>query len=93
MFGKPKNELLPPPNAKNASAGEVLRVWAEPGVAQSLVLKTTWKEPGAWGLLLADVARHAAKAYASEGTPEAHALDRTLQLFHAEFAAPTGTQS
>ncbi|MEW6632931.1 MAG: DUF5076 domain-containing protein [Pseudomonadota bacterium] len=93
MFGKPKNELLPPANAKNASAVEVLRVWAEPGVAQSLVLKTTWKEPGAWGLLLADVTRHAAKAYASEGMPEAQALDRMLQLFHAEFTAPTDAPS
>lgn len=93
MFGKPKSELSPPPNAKNASAVEVLRVWAEPGAAQQLVLKTTWKEPGAWGLLLADVARHAAKAYAAEGVPEAQALDRILQLFHAEFAAPTDTPS
>ncbi len=93
MFGKARNELTPPPNAKNAGAVEVLRVWAEPGAAQQLVLQTTWKEPGAWGLLLADVARHAAKAYAAEGVPEAQALDRILQLFRAELAAPTDTLS
>jgi Domain of unknown function (DUF5076) len=89
MFGRSKNELSPPPNAKNAGAVEVLRVWAEPGARQQLVLQTTWKEPGAWGLLLADAARHAARAYAAEGVPEAQALDRILQLFHAEFASPT----
>ncbi|WP_421917140.1 DUF5076 domain-containing protein [Mesorhizobium sp.] len=93
MFGKPKNDLSPPPNAKSAKAVEVLRVWAEPGTAQQLVLRTTRKEPGAWGLLLADVARHAAKAYATEGLPEAQALDRILQLFQAEFAERTGTPS
>jgi hypothetical protein len=93
MFGKVRNELTPPPSAKSASAVEVLRVWAEPSAGQQFVLKTTWKEPGAWGLLLADVARHAAKAYAAEGVPEAQALDRILQLFHAELAAPTDTLS
>ncbi len=93
MSGKARNELTPPPNAKNASAVEVLRVWAEPGAAQQLVLQTTWKEPGAWGLLLADIARHAARAYTAEGMSEAQALDRILRLFRAEFAAPTDTLS
>ena len=91
MFGKSKNELTPPANAKNPSAVEVLRVWAEPGAAQQLVLQTTWKDPGAWGLLLADVARHAAKAYAAEGLSEPQALDRMFQLFCAEISTPTDT--
>ena len=77
MFGKPKtNSLEPPPNAKISTAMEVLRVWAVPGEAQQVVLKTTWKEPGVWGLLLADVARHAAKAYSNEGQNEAEVLTR-----------------
>jgi hypothetical protein len=93
MFGKVRNELTPPPSAKSAGAIEVLRVWVDAGAGQQLVLKTTWKDPGAWGLLLADVARHAAKAYATKGVPEAQALDRILKLFHAELAAPTDTLS
>jgi hypothetical protein len=84
-----KEELLPPPMAKMAGAVEVLRVWAAPGEPQQLVLKTTWKDPGAWGLLLVDAARHAAKAYAAEGMSEAQALDRILQLFRAEIESPT----
>ncbi|WP_373424813.1 DUF5076 domain-containing protein [Mesorhizobium sp. SARCC-RB16n] len=51
------------------------------------------EEPDAWGLLLADFARHAGKAHAAEGVPEGQGLDRTLQLFHREFAAPTDTPS
>ena len=64
MFGKkPIRELEPPPIANtNSQAVEVLRVWAAPGHPQQLKLKTTWKDAGAWGLLLADIARHAANA-------------------------------
>ena len=68
---------------------EILRVWAVPGEAQQLVLKTSWTEPGAWGLLLADVARHAAKAYANEGRNEAEVLVRIRQFLDAEFSSPT----
>ena len=91
MVGKkPKRELEPPPVAsQNAQSVEVLRVWATPGQAQEVVLKTTWKDAGAWGLLLADVARHAAKAYEGEGHDRAKMLARIRQLFDAEFADPT----
>ena len=89
MFGRHKNELARPPIAREAEAREVLRVWAEPNSPQQLTLKTTWKDPGAWGLLLADVARQAARAYAEEGVSEADALERILALFRAELASPT----
>ena len=91
MFGKqPKRELQPPPIAKSdKQAVEVLRVWAAPGEAQETVLKTTWKDAGAWGLLLADVARHAANAYENEGHNRAEVLERIRQLFEAEFSEPT----
>ncbi len=90
MFGSTnKNALPPPPNAKNHAAVEVLRVWAVPGEAQQVSLITAWKEPGAWGLLLADVARHAAKAYANEGLDEAATLARITQFLSAELTSPT----
>lgn len=90
MFGKkPKRELEPPPIAANGQSVEVLRVWAAPGQAQEVVLKTTWKDAGAWGLMLADVARHAANAYEGEGHDRAEVLARIRQLFDAEFADPT----
>lgn len=91
MFGKKaKRELDPPPIAmQKAESVEVLRVWAASGQAQQVVLKTTWKDAGAWGLMLADIARHAANAYESEGYDRAEVLERIRQLFDAEFADPT----
>jgi hypothetical protein len=91
MFGKkPIRELDPPPIANsNSHAVEVLRVWAAPGLPQQLTLRTTWKDAGAWGLLLADIARHAANAYANEGQNRAEALGKIRQLLDAEFSRPT----
>ncbi len=91
MFGKkPIRELEPPPIANTDSqAVEVLRVWAAPGQPQQLTLRTTWKDAGAWGLLLADIARHAARAYANEGQNRAEALGKIRQLLDAEFSRPT----
>ena len=91
MFGKkPKGELEVPPIAtSNSQAVEVLRVWAVPGQPQQLTLRITWKDAGAWGLLLADVARHAANAYANEGRNRDEVLARIRQLLDAEFSRPT----
>jgi len=75
----------------NPQSMEVLRVWAGPGVPQQLTLRTTWKDAGTWGLLLADVARHAAKAYANEGHDAADVLAKIRQLLDAEFDNPTDT--
>ena len=94
MFGKRQNQnaLEPPPIAQtNVDAIEVLRVWAAPGQAQQVTLRTTWKDSGAWGLLLVDVARHAAEAYAGEGHDRASTLARIKELFEAEWAEPTDT--
>jgi hypothetical protein len=83
-------ELEAPPIASsNSQAVEVLRVWAAPGQPQQLTLRTTWKDAGAWGLLLADVARHAANAYANEGQNKAEVLSRIRRLLDAEFSRPT----
>jgi hypothetical protein len=87
---RPARELeLPPMAASNAQAFEVLRAWTAPGEAQEVVLKTTWKNPGTWGLMLADIARHAANAYANEGHDREEALRQIRQMMNAEFADPT----
>lgn len=93
MFGKLKNQnaLEPPPISETQrSAVEVLRVWAAPGNPQQLTLRTTWKNPAAWGLLLADVAWHAAQAYASEGEAPQIVLSRIRESFEAEWKTRTG---
>src|SRR3982751_6930477 len=94
MFGKRQNSkaLETPPIAESDSnAVEVLRVWAVPGKRQQLTLRTTWKDAGAWGLLLADVARHAANAYGKEGADPNVVLTRIRELFDAEMSSPTDT--
>src|SRR5258708_30848630 len=80
---------LPPIANSNPQAVQVLSVWAAPGQPQQLTLRTTWKDAGAWGLLLADVARHAANAYANEGQNRAEVLGKIRQLLDAEFSRPT----
>src|SRR6266849_9275571 len=92
MFGKRQNSnaLETPPIAESDSnAVEVLRVWAVPGKPQQLTLRTTWKDAGAWGLLLADVARHAANAYGNEGADPSVVLAQIRELFDAEMSSPT----
>jgi uncharacterized protein DUF5076 len=87
---KPSRELeVPPIASSNSQALEVLRVWAAPGQPQQLTLRTTWKDAGAWGLLLADVARHAANAYENEGQDRVEVLGKIRQLLDAEFSRPT----
>ena len=93
MFEKPQNPnaLEPPPIANTSSdAVEILRVWAEPGKPQQLILRTTWKDPGAWGLMLVDIAKHATNAYANEGADREVVLARIREAFDAEWSAPTG---
>ncbi|HTP70430.1 MAG TPA: DUF5076 domain-containing protein [Dongiaceae bacterium] len=75
--------------ASNPQAVEVLRVWAAPGQPQQLPLRTTWKDADVWGLLLVDIARHAAKAYANEGHDPDEVLAKIRQLMNAEFSHPT----
>ena len=85
-----KNCLAVPPMAdSNSAAIEVLRVWAASGAPQQLTLRTTWNDPGAWGLLLVDVARHAAQAYEAEGRDPADVLARIRESWNAEWAFPT----
>jgi len=92
MFSKKPtgNSLATPPIAEaDTQATEVLRVWAAPGSPVQLTLRTTWKDAGAWGLMLVDVARHASKAYAKEGQDPNAVLARIRELFDAEWDIPT----
>ncbi|HSR40783.1 MAG TPA: DUF5076 domain-containing protein [Longimicrobiales bacterium] len=86
----PEGALDVPPLAREEpSAVEVLRIWSAPDGVQQLSLRTTWTDPGAWGLLLVDVARHAARAYARDGIDEEVALARIHELFSAEWSSAT----
>jgi hypothetical protein len=86
----PLNELNAPPMAQQRDAYEILRVWTGNNLPQQCVLQTSWQDPFAWGLLLVDIARHAARAYANVGTlSEQEALERIKRGFEAEWSSPT----
>jgi hypothetical protein len=83
-------ELPGPPIATtNPKSVEVLRVWADPDNPHQMTLITRWDDPGAWGLMLVDIARHVAQAYARDGVDRARALARIKELFDAEWSSPT----
>jgi len=83
-------ELNPPPLAQDPAAQEVLRVWAVADASQEYVLQPTWDDPAAWGLMLVDIARHAARAYARDGQQtEQQVLERIYWGFKVESRMPT----
>ena len=55
----PNKHLEPPPAAKrDAASFELLRVWIA-GQGQHVSLRSgVWEDPFAWGIVLADLARH-----------------------------------
>lgn len=90
IFGRKQKELQKPPISREAGSFEILRVWGGENLPQQYALNTTWNDPGAWGLVLADIARHVAKAYGNSGDiPEQEALLRIKQFFDAEWCSPT----
>jgi hypothetical protein len=91
VFKTSKQQLAPPPLANERDASEVLRAWILPDWSRMQVaLQTQHDDPAVWGILLADVARHAAKAYELNGKySENDALRRIRQVFDAEWSSPT----
>ena len=70
-------------------ATEVLRTFVVDG-GLSIAFTRAFEEPDMWGLLLVDIARHAARAYAKESAyTEDEALARIVEMFEAEIERPT----
>jgi hypothetical protein len=85
----PKEQPLPPDVVGRDDAVEVLRAFILDG-GLSIAFTRAFEEPDMWGLLLVDLARHAARAYAREsGFTEEEALARIVDMFEAEIARPT----
>jgi hypothetical protein len=88
MMG-PKQQPLPPDVIGREDATEVLRAFVVDG-GLSIAFTRAFEEPDTWGLMLVDIARHAARAYARESEfTEEEALARILDMFKAEIACPT----
>jgi hypothetical protein len=84
-----------PPTALEQGGVEVLRAAIVEG-GLHVSLRRAFDEPDAWGILLADIARHVARIYGKEaGLSEDEALERVRAMFEAELDGPTdpGTTS
>ena len=82
---------MPPDVMGRDDATEVLRAFVLDG-GLSIAFTRAFEEPDMWGLLLVDIARHAARAYARESPfTEEEALTRIIDMFEAEIARPTDT--
>ncbi len=82
---------MPPDVTDRDDAVEVLRAFVVDG-GLSIAFTRAFEEPDMWGLLLVDIARHAARAYAQESSyTEEEALTRVIDMFEAEIARPTET--
>ena len=80
---------MPPDVIGREDATEVLRAFVVDG-GLSIAFTRAFEEPDMWGLLLVDIARHAARAYAKESAcTENEALARIVEMFEAEIARPT----
>jgi hypothetical protein len=89
LMAGPKEQPLPPDVIGCDDATEVLRAFVVDG-GLSIAFTRAFDEPDMWGLMLVDIARHAARAYARESTmTEDEALRRIVDMFEAETARPT----
>jgi hypothetical protein len=90
-MGVEKYLNVPPVAQRDKASFEVLRVWiAEQGQHVS-IRSGAWEDPFAWGIVLADLARHIANAHQlqNEGTDTDAFLQRLLEGFQAEIDNPT----
>lgn len=86
----PKFEALAvPPNALERGGHEVLRASIVDG-GVSVALRRSFDDPFTWGVLLVDLARHAARIYALETDfSEEDALEQIRNGMEAELQRPT----
>jgi hypothetical protein len=101
MMNDPENPqpafdaLVIPPEALERGGVEVLRAAIVDG-SLHVSIRRAFDDPEAWGMLIADIARHVACIYAKESAmSEDNVLNRVRAIFEAEMDAPSdpGTTS
>lgn len=89
----PKDEIAAPAAAaSDPRSFELMRLWIAADSPRVALRVGVWDDPAAWGLMLAEVARHVAAAYAqSAGHDPADALERLLAGFRTELTGSVQT--
>src|SRR4051812_43917847 len=87
----PRELPMPRPLTNQPNAIELARIWAVVGAGQHVSLTTNFTpDPAAWGILLVNLAKHAAMAYhQTKGLDPNETLNRIKASFDAEWTNPT----
>jgi hypothetical protein len=87
-----RNKFQPlgiPPIALEHGGVEIVRAVVVQGGLHVSIIRA-FDDPQAWGVLIADVARHAARVFARETKiTEDQAIEKIRNMFDAEMDAPT----
>ena len=85
----PKEQPLPPDVEGREDAVEVLRAFVVDG-GLSIAFMRAFDDPAMWGMLLVDIARHAARSFEREGVMSTEeAMSAIRDMFEAELNMPT----
>jgi hypothetical protein len=81
---------IPDPALRDDKSYEIARVWVAQKAEHSSLLIGTWDDPVAWGIVLADLARHVANGYEQDkGLDRSQTLQRIRSAIIAELDRPT----
>ena len=93
-MNQPSKELVVPESVSELQgARELLRMWRSDD-GDRVILRTDDLPPMAWGLMLVDLAKHLAHAYARQGGISANdAFGQVISGFIAELSQATDSPS
>jgi hypothetical protein len=81
---------IPDAALRDEKSYEIARVWVAEKAEHVSLLIGTWDDPVAWGIVLADLARHVANGYAQDkGLERSEILQRIRSAMIAELEGPT----
>ena len=89
MNADPRELRVPPAVARAKRAVEMARIWIVDGDQHVVISPDLWKDPAAWGLMLVDLAKHVASAYAAQGHERESVLEKIREAFEVEWESPT----
>ena len=86
-----KDQLdIPDVAARDLESFEILRVWIADNHQHVTLRAGVWEDPAAWGLMLADLARHVVNTYEPATVADRKEILTRIRLgFEAEFQSPT----
>ena len=90
-MGSEKVLAIPEAAQRDKASFEVMRVWIAEAGQHVSIRSGAWEDPFAWGIVLADLARHIVNAESlnKKDFDEEAFLERLLEGFQAEIDSPT----